>query len=188
MSDSKPMVGVVMGSDSDWPLVQKGCATLESFGVPYETRVISAHRTPEEAIAYSKGAEARGIKVIIACAGGAAHLAGVLAAGTVLPVVGGMMSDASGAVLAAAGVIRSCAGAFGLITVCILCAGPFAVLSVKMLILKAAAAVTDSMQSPRLSALFSGVGSAMGLLLGLLGCCGIMLFISMLAGMKAVTG
>ena len=96
MSDSKPMVGVVMGSDSDWPLVQKGCATLESFGVPYETRVISAHRTPEEAIAYSKGAEARGIKVIIACAGGAAHLAGVLAAGktmrtvisTVLPVVG----------------------------------------------------------------------------------------------------
>ena len=73
MSDNKPMVGVVMGSDSDWPLVQKGCATLESFGVPYETRVISAHRTPEEAIAYSKGAEARGIKVIIACAGGAAH-------------------------------------------------------------------------------------------------------------------
>ena len=70
MSDNKPMVGVVMGSDSDWPLVQKGCATLESFGVPYETRVISAHRTPEEAIAYSKGAEARGIKVIIACAGG----------------------------------------------------------------------------------------------------------------------
>ena len=107
---------------------------------------------------------------------------------TVLPVVGGMISDASGAVLAAAGVIRSCAGAFGLITVCILCAGPFAVLSVKMLILKAAAAVTDSMQSPRLSALFSGVGSAMGLLLGLLGCCGIMLFISMMAGMKAVTG
>ena len=52
MSDSKPMVGVVMGSDSDWPLVQKGCATLESFGVPYETRVISAHRTPEEAIAF----------------------------------------------------------------------------------------------------------------------------------------
>ena len=88
MSDNKPMVGVVMGSDSDWPLVQKGCATLESFGVPYETRVISAHRTPEEAIAYSKGAEARGIKVIIACAGGAAHLAGVRAAGTVLPVIG----------------------------------------------------------------------------------------------------
>ena len=92
MSDNKPMVGVVMGSDSDWPLVQKGCATLESFGVPYETRVISAHRTPEEAIAYSKGAEARGIKVIIACAGGAAHLAGVLAAGTVLPVIGQMPS------------------------------------------------------------------------------------------------
>lgn len=88
MSDNKPMVGVVMGSDSDWPLVQKGCATLESFGVPYETRVISAHRTPELAIEYSKTAESRGLKVVIAAAGGAAHLAGVLAAGTVLPVVG----------------------------------------------------------------------------------------------------
>ena len=83
-----PQVGIVMGSDSDWPLVQKACATLEKFGVGYETRVISAHRTPETAIEYSKTAEARGLKVIIAAAGGAAHLAGVLAAGTVLPVVG----------------------------------------------------------------------------------------------------
>ena len=83
-----PLVGVVMGSDSDWPLVQKACATLDSFGVAYETRVISAHRTPEEAIEYSKTAEGRGLKVIIAAAGGAAHLGGVLAAGTVLPVIG----------------------------------------------------------------------------------------------------
>ena len=81
-------VGIVMGSDSDWPLVQKTCDTLAKFGVGYETRVISAHRTPELAIEYSKTAESRGIKVIIAAAGGAAHLGGVLAAATVLPVIG----------------------------------------------------------------------------------------------------
>ena len=81
-------VGIVMGSDSDWPLVKKACETLEKFGVSYETRVISAHRTPEVAIEYSKTAEARGLKVIIAAAGGAAHLGGVLAAATVLPVIG----------------------------------------------------------------------------------------------------
>ena len=86
MSDIK--VGIVMGSDSDWPLVEKACKTLEKFGVGYETRVISAHRTPEEAIEYSRSAEGRSLKVIIAAAGGAAHLAGVLAAGTVLPVIG----------------------------------------------------------------------------------------------------
>ena len=71
-------VGIVMGSDSDWPLVQKACATLDKFGVGYETRVISAHRTPEVAIEYSKTAEERGLKVI----------GGVLAAATVLPVIG----------------------------------------------------------------------------------------------------
>lgn len=81
-------VGIVMGSDSDWPLVKKACETLDSFGVGYETRVISAHRTPEVAIDYAKTAESRGIKVVIAAAGGAAHLGGVLAAGTVLPVIG----------------------------------------------------------------------------------------------------
>ena len=81
-------VGIVMGSDSDWPLVKKACETLDKFGVGYETRVISAHRTPEVAIEYSKTAEERGLKVIIAAAGGAAHLGGVLAAATVLPVIG----------------------------------------------------------------------------------------------------
>ena len=81
-------VGIVMGSDSDWPLVKKACETLEKFGVGYETRVISAHRTPDVALEYSKTAEERGLRVIIAAAGGAAHLCGVLAAGTVLPVVG----------------------------------------------------------------------------------------------------
>ena len=85
---STPVVGIVMGSDSDWPLVQKACATLDTFGLAYETRVISAHRTPEVAIEYSKTAEGRGLKVIIAAAGGAAHLGGVLAAATVLPVIG----------------------------------------------------------------------------------------------------
>ena len=84
----QPVVGIVMGSDSDWPLVQKACETLASFGVAYETRVISAHRTPEVALDYSRTAEARGLKVIIAAAGGAAHLGGVLAAATVLPVIG----------------------------------------------------------------------------------------------------
>ena len=84
----KVSVGIVMGSDSDWPLVKKACETLDKFGVGYETRVISAHRTPDIALEYSKSAEERGIKVIIAAAGGAAHLGGVLAAGTVLPVIG----------------------------------------------------------------------------------------------------
>lgn len=88
MDSEKPLVGIVMGSDSDWPLVKKACETLDAFGVPYETRVISAHRTPEVAIEYSKSAEGRGLKVVIAAAGGAAHLGGVLAAGTVLPVIG----------------------------------------------------------------------------------------------------
>ena len=88
MDSDKPLVGIVMGSDSDWPLVKKACETLDKFGVPYESRVISAHRTPEMAIEYSRSAEGRGLKVIIAAAGGAAHLGGVLAAGTVLPVIG----------------------------------------------------------------------------------------------------
>ncbi len=85
---AQPLVGIVMGSDSDWPLVQKACETLKSFDVAYETRVISAHRTPDVALEYSKTAESRGLKVIIAAAGGAAHLGGVLAAGTVLPIIG----------------------------------------------------------------------------------------------------
>ena len=83
-----PEVGVVMGSDSDWPLMEATVKTLVQFGVPSETRVISAHRTPELATAYASGASRRGLQVIIAAAGGAAHLAGVLAANTILPVIG----------------------------------------------------------------------------------------------------
>jgi 5-(carboxyamino)imidazole ribonucleotide mutase len=81
-------VGVVMGSDSDWPLIKQTASTLDSFGVGYEVRVISAHRSPATASSYSSEAQARGLKVIIAAAGGAAHLAGVLAAHTTLPVIG----------------------------------------------------------------------------------------------------
>lgn len=82
------LVGVVMGSDSDWPLLQKTMDVLREFTVPCEARVISAHRTPEGAAAYAREAEGRGLRVIVAAAGGAAHLAGVLAAHTILPVVG----------------------------------------------------------------------------------------------------
>lgn len=83
-----PVVGIVMGSDSDWPLVKKAYETLQKFEVPCEVRVISAHRTPDLAFEYAAAAEDRGMKVIIAAAGGAAHLGGVLAAHTVLPVIG----------------------------------------------------------------------------------------------------
>lgn len=106
---------------------------------------------------------------------------------TTLPVVGGIISDASGAVLSAASVIKNSAGVFGLIAVCALCAGPFAVLSVRMLVLKAAAVASDMVPNSRLSGLINSVSTAMGLLLGLLGCCGIMLFISIMAGIKAVS-
>lgn len=84
----KTEVGIVMGSDSDWPLLKEATATLDSFGVGYEVRVISAHRTPEMASAYAREAAGRGLKVIITAAGGAAHLGGVLAAHTTLPVIG----------------------------------------------------------------------------------------------------
>lgn len=83
-----PLVGIVMGSDSDWPPVKKASETLDGFGVAHEVRVISAHRTPDAALEYSRSAEGRGLKVLIAAAGGAAHLAGVLASSTVLPVIG----------------------------------------------------------------------------------------------------
>ena len=88
MSDNSPVVGIVMGSDSDWPKINKCAAALEEFGVPYEARVMSAHRTPHIVAEYAGTAADRGLKVIIAAAGGAAHLAGVVAAHTTLPVIG----------------------------------------------------------------------------------------------------
>jgi 5-(carboxyamino)imidazole ribonucleotide mutase len=83
-----PKVGVVMGSESDWEIMQHAVAQLAAFGVPHEARVLSAHRTPDDALAYAENAAANGLACIIAGAGGAAHLAGVLAAKTTLPVLG----------------------------------------------------------------------------------------------------
>ena len=88
MSNDAISVGIVMGSDSDWPKINKVAAALDQFGVGYEVRVMSAHRTPEIVAEYATTAEQRGLKVIIAAAGGAAHLAGVVAAHTALPVIG----------------------------------------------------------------------------------------------------
>jgi 5-(carboxyamino)imidazole ribonucleotide mutase len=85
---ASPLVGIVVGSDSDWPKIRPVAAALEEFGVFYEVRVMSAHRTPEIVRQYATTAAARGLKVIIAAAGGAAHLAGVVASHTTLPVIG----------------------------------------------------------------------------------------------------
>lgn len=82
------LVGVIMGSTSDWETMRHAVETLEEFGVPHEAKVISAHRTPERMAEYAQSAEARGLQVIIAGAGGAAHLPGMVAAQTVLPVLG----------------------------------------------------------------------------------------------------
>jgi 5-(carboxyamino)imidazole ribonucleotide mutase len=83
-----PLVGVIMGSTSDWETLRHACETLDQFGVPYERRVLSAHRTPDDHGEYARTARDRGLQVIIAGAGGAAHLAGVTAAHTTLPVLG----------------------------------------------------------------------------------------------------
>ena len=83
-----PIVGVVMGSDSDWPVMQAAAAALEEFGIPYEADVVSAHRMPEDMIRYGKEGQGRGLRAIIAGAGGAAHLPGMLASVTTLPVIG----------------------------------------------------------------------------------------------------
>lgn len=83
-----PLVGLIMGSDSDWDTVEPAAEALAEFGIPFEVGVLSAHRTPERMLSYAKTAHERGIKVIIACAGGAAHLPGMLASLTPLPVIG----------------------------------------------------------------------------------------------------
>ncbi len=83
-----PPVGIIMGSRSDWETMRHACETLEELGVPYETRIVSAHRTPDRLVAFAKGAKATGVRVIVAGAGGAAHLPGMTAALTSLPVFG----------------------------------------------------------------------------------------------------
>jgi 5-(carboxyamino)imidazole ribonucleotide mutase len=87
MSD-QPLVGIVMGSDSDWPTMQAAAAALDEFGIAYEADVVSAHRMPDEMLAYGREAHTRGLRAIIAGAGGAAHLPGMLASVTPLPVIG----------------------------------------------------------------------------------------------------
>ena len=83
-----PVVGIVMGSDSDWPTMEPAAGALEEFGIPFEAHVLSAHRTPRRMLDYAEGAAGRGLRVIIAGAGGAAHLPGMVAAATPLPVIG----------------------------------------------------------------------------------------------------
>ena len=87
-SSATPLVGIIMGSSSDWPTMKLAAEVLEQFGVPFEKRVVSAHRTPGLLYEYATGAEARGLRCLIAGAGGAAHLPGMAASMTVLPVLG----------------------------------------------------------------------------------------------------
>jgi len=84
----QPLVGIIMGSKSDWPVLQHAAEVLNALGVAYEAKIVSAHRTPKRLYDYAGGAQARGLKVIIAGAGGAAHLPGMAAAMTILPVLG----------------------------------------------------------------------------------------------------
>lgn len=88
MSSSEPTVGVIMGSDSDWTTMKEAADILKDFNVPVEKRVVSAHRTPDDMAEYGKKARERGLKIIIAGAGGAAHLPGMVASHTTLPVIG----------------------------------------------------------------------------------------------------
>ncbi|CAM5387632.1 5-(carboxyamino)imidazole ribonucleotide mutase [Thauera mechernichensis] len=88
MSETKPVVGIIMGSNSDWPTMKAAAKMLEDFGVAYEAKVVSAHRTPDLMFEYAEAARGRGLKAIIAGAGGAAHLPGMVAAKTTLPVLG----------------------------------------------------------------------------------------------------
>lgn len=88
MTDSKPLVGIIMGSDSDLPVMEDAAKMLGDLGVPYELTIVSAHRTPDRMFEYAKSAEERGLKVIVAAAGGAAHLPGMVASLTALPVIG----------------------------------------------------------------------------------------------------
>ena len=95
MAEPKPLVGVLMGSKSDWDVMKSASETLARFEIKHECRVLSAHRTPAATVEYVSAAERRGLEVIIAAAGGAAHLAGVVAAHTLLPVLGVPMESAS---------------------------------------------------------------------------------------------
>ena len=86
--NKNPVIGIIMGSDSDLPIMQNAFEVCKEFDIPFEVKILSAHRTPEEHAEYSRSAQERGLKIIIAAAGGAAHLPGVTAANTLLPVIG----------------------------------------------------------------------------------------------------
>lgn len=88
MTSSSPLVGIIMGSRSDWPTMQLAAEMLDQLQVPYETRVVSAHRTPDRLVEYAKSARTRGLRAIVAGAGGAAHLPGMVASMTIVPVFG----------------------------------------------------------------------------------------------------
>ena len=88
MTRSAPLVGIIMGSQSDWATMKRAALVLDDLEIPYESKIVSAHRTPDRLYEYAKGAKARGLKVIIAGAGGAAHLPGMTASMTLLPVLG----------------------------------------------------------------------------------------------------
>jgi 5-(carboxyamino)imidazole ribonucleotide mutase len=88
MTRSAPLVGIIMGSQSDWATMKRAALVLDDLKIPYESKIVSAHRTPDRLYEYAKGAKARGLKVIIAGAGGAAHLPGMTASMTLLPVLG----------------------------------------------------------------------------------------------------
>lgn len=88
VAGKSPVVGIIMGSQSDWPVMQEAARMLEAMGVAYEAKIVSAHRTPDRLVEYAKSAKGRGLKVIIAGAGGAAHLPGMAASMTPLPVLG----------------------------------------------------------------------------------------------------
>lgn len=88
MTATNPLVGIIMGSQSDWETMKNAADTLDKLGVPFETKIVSAHRTPDRLVAYAKSAQDRGLQVIIAGAGGAAHLPGMAASMTPLPVLG----------------------------------------------------------------------------------------------------
>ena len=88
MSQKPALVGILMGSNSDWPVMKQAAEILEQFGVPFEAKVVSAHRMPDDMFTYAEQAQAKGIRAIIAGAGGAAHLPGMLAAKTIVPVFG----------------------------------------------------------------------------------------------------
>ena len=95
MAEPGPAIGIIMGSQSDWETMRHAAQTLEALGISHETRIVSAHRTPRRLFDYAASAKSRGLKVIIAAAGAAAHLAGVMAANTTLPVIGVPMATSA---------------------------------------------------------------------------------------------